>query len=78
MFSKLMQTFESLLGMVVILVMLPCLLGAVVRAVGTFDLLVVLAILSVVGFLRHQNRAPSAGRRRTASERTPLLPKGDD
>lgn len=78
--NKLIETFAWLIGGLIALMFLPCLLGAVVRSVGTFHLLVVLGILSVVAYLRQQGRPPSAGRRRGGSgaERTPLIPKGDD
>jgi hypothetical protein len=80
MFNKLLETFAWLIGGLVVLMMLPCLLGAIVHSVGIFRMLLVLGVLSVIAYLRQQNRAPSAGRRRGGSgaERSPLLPKGDD
>jgi hypothetical protein len=80
MFNKLIEAFAWLIGGLIALMCLPCLLGAIVRSVGIFHLLVVLGILSVVAYLRQQSRPPSAGRRRRGSgaERSPLLPKGDD
>ena len=79
MFEKLMQSFERLVIVLVILVLLPCLLGAIVHAIGTLDLLLILGILSVAAYLRQGRRAPSAGGKRVISgaERSPLMPKGD-
>jgi hypothetical protein len=80
MFDKLMQTFERLIMVLIILTLLPCLVGAVLHAIGTFNLLLILGILSFVAYLRLGNRVPSVGRRRTTggAERSPLLPKGDN
>ena len=79
MLEKLMQTVERLILALIILSLLPCLVGALIHAIGTFNLLLVLGVLSVTAYLRHGSRAPSAARRKTAgAERTPLLPKGDD
>jgi len=80
MLNKLIETFAWLVGGLIALSYVPCLLGAIVHAVGTFRLLVILGILSVVAYLKHESRPPSAGRRRGGSgaERTPQIPKGDD
>jgi hypothetical protein len=80
MLNKMIETFAWLIGGLIALSYLPCLLGAMVHAVGIFHLLVILGILGVVAHLREQTRSPSAGRRRGGSgaERSPLLPKGDD
>ena len=80
MFDKLIETYGKLLGALIALMLLPCLLGAIVQAVGTFHLLLAFGILCVVAFIRHQNKAPVAGRRKAGAgaERTPLIPKGDD
>ncbi len=80
MLDKLVQTFERLVMALIILALLPCLVSAIVRAIGTFDLLLILSILAVVAYLRQGAGAPAAGRRRTVSgaERTPLAPKGDE
>jgi hypothetical protein len=80
MLNKLIETFAWLIGGLIALTYLPCLLGAIVQTVGVFRLLVVLGILSVIAYLRHESRPPSAGRRRGGSgaERTPQIPKGDD
>jgi hypothetical protein len=78
--EKLMQSFERLIIVLIFLPLLPCLLGAIAHAIGTVNLLLMLGVVSVVAYLRHGNRAPSAGRRRTTggAERSPLLPKGDE
>ncbi|HXQ26822.1 MAG TPA: hypothetical protein VN822_10475 [Candidatus Acidoferrales bacterium] len=80
MVNKLIETVAWLIGGLIALSYLPGLMGAIVRSVGIFQLLVVLGILCVVAYLRHESRPPAAGRRRGGSgaERTPLLPKGDD
>ncbi|MGA2116679.1 MAG: hypothetical protein ABSH56_18220 [Bryobacteraceae bacterium] len=79
MFDKLMQTFEKLIITLIVLSLLPCLIGAIIHAIGTVNLLLVLGIVSFVAYLRHESRVPAAGKRRTAgAERSPLLPKGDD
>ena len=80
MLERLMQVFERLVTVLAVLVLLPCVLGAIVRSVGTVHLLLVLGILCIIAYLRQQSRPPSAGRRRGGSgaERSPLLPKGDD
>lgn len=78
--ERLMQTFERLIMVLVVLSFLPCLVGAIIHAIGTANLLLMLGIVSFVAYLRHGSRAPSAGRRRTTGggERSPLMPKGDD
>ena len=80
MFERLVQVFERLLLALVILSFLPCLVGAIIHAIGTMNLLLILGVVSFVAYLRHGNRPPSVGRRRTTggAERSPLLPKGDD
>lgn len=79
MLEKLIQMFERLAVFLVVLLLLPYLLGAIIHAVGTVNLLLILGVVSVVAYLRHGGRTPSLGRRRTSgSERTPLIPKGDD
>jgi hypothetical protein len=80
MLDKLIETYAKLVGVLIALMFLPCLVNAIVQAVGTFRLLLAFGILCVVAYLRHQNRAPIAGRRKAGagSERTPLIPKGDD
>jgi len=79
MLDKLMQTFEKLLITLIVLSLLPCLVGGIIHAIGTVKLLLILGIVSFVAYLRHGNRAPSAGRHKTGgAERSPLLPKGDD
>jgi hypothetical protein len=78
MIDKLMQTFERLVIAVIVLALLPCLAGALVRAIGTFNLVLILAILGAVAYLRRGSKPPSAGGRRGGhgAERTPLLPGG--
>ena len=79
MLDKLMQTFEKLLVTLIVLSLLPCLIGAIIHAIGTLNLLLALGALSFVAYLRHGSRVPAAGKCRTAgAERSPLLPKGDD
>jgi hypothetical protein len=80
MVEKLMQTVGQLIMVLVVLSFLPCLIGAIIHAIGTFNLLLMLGIVSFVAYLRLGSRAPSAGRRRTTGggERSPLLPRGDD
>ncbi len=81
MFEKLVQLFERLVMALMILAILPCLLGAIMRAIGTLNLLLVLAILCVVGYLRHAPRTPIAGdKRRNISDalRRPITPKEDE
>jgi len=80
MFEKLMQSFERLIMALLVLMLLPCLIGSIIHAVGTINLLLILGVVSVIAYLRHGNRMPSAGRRRPSSgaERSPLMPKGDD
>ena len=79
MFDKLMQTVEKLIITLIVLSLLPCLIGAIIHAIGTLNLLLALGVVSFVAYLRHGNRAPSAGKRRTSGgERSPLLPRGDD
>jgi hypothetical protein len=78
--NKLIETCAWLVGGLIALMFLPCLVGTIVHAVGIFRMLLVLGILSVIAYLRRQDRPPTAGRRRGGSgaERTPLIPKGDD
>jgi hypothetical protein len=80
MVDKLIETYAKLIGILIAVMMLPCLLSAIVQAIGTFHLMLGFGILCVVAYLRHQNRAPVAGRRKAGAgaERTPLIPKGDD
>ena len=80
MVDKLMETYAKLIGALIALMLLPCLLSAIMQAIGTFRLMLGFGILCVVAYLRNQNRAPMAGRRKAGSgaERTPLIPKGDD
>jgi hypothetical protein len=75
-----MQMFERLVTVLVVLLFLPYLLGAIVQTVGTGNLLLILGVASVVAYLRRGGGAPPAGRRRTGSgsERTPLMPKGEE
>jgi hypothetical protein len=78
--DKLIETCAKLIGVVIAIKLLPCLLYAIVQAIGTLRLMLAFGILCVVAFLRHQDRAPMAGRRKAGSgaERAPLIPKGDD
>ena len=80
MVEKLMQTVGQLIMVLVVLSFLPCLIGAIIHAIGTFNLLLMLGIVSFVAYLRLGSRVPTAGRRRTTGggERSPLLPRGDD
>ena len=80
MLDKLMRLFEQLLMALIILALLPCLVGAIIRAIGTLDLLLALGILCALAILKRGCRAPSAGGRRMASGalRTPLAPKEDE
>lgn len=80
MLNKLIETVAWLIGGLIAFTFLPCLLGAIVQAVGVFHLMLVLGILSVIAYLRQQSRPPSAGRRRggPGAERSPLIPKGED
>jgi len=80
MLEKLMQTFERLIMVLIIVMLLPCLIGAIIHAVGTVNLLLILGVVSFVAYLRNGSRSSSAGRRRSNSgaERTPLTPKGDE
>jgi hypothetical protein len=80
MLEKLMQLIERLVMVLIMLALLPCLLGAIVRAIGTLDLLLVFGILGVVASLKRGGRPPSAGGRRMTSGalRTPLAPKEDE
>jgi len=79
MFDKLMQIFEKLIITLIVLSFLPCLFGAIIHAIGTLNLLLMLGVVSFVAYLRHGSRVPAAGKRKTAgAERLPLLPKGDD
>jgi hypothetical protein len=79
MFDKLMQTVEKLIVTLIVLTLLPCLIGAIIHAIGTLDLLLILGALSFVAYLRQGHRVPAAGKRGTAgAERSPLLPKGDE
>ena len=79
MFEKLVQLFEHLVMVLIMLALLPCLLGAIIRAIGTLDLLLVLGILCAVAYLRYGHRAPSGDRRGTISGvlRRPITPKED-
>ncbi|MGA2184920.1 MAG: hypothetical protein ABSH47_18020 [Bryobacteraceae bacterium] len=80
MLEKLMQSFERLIMVLVVLALLPCLIGAIIHAIGTVHLVLILGILCIVAYLRNGNRVPAAGRHRTTggAERTPLIPRGDD
>lgn len=78
MLDKLIDTYAKLIGALIAVMLLPCLIGAIVQAVGTFRLLITFGILCIVAYLRHENRAPVAGQRKAGAERTPLIPKGDD
>lgn len=80
MVDKLIETYAKLIGILIAVMMLPCLLAAIVQAIGTFRLVLGFGILCVVAFIRQQNKAPLAGRKKAGAgaERTPLIPKGDD
>jgi len=80
MMNKLIEAFAWVIGGLFALAMLPCLVGATVRAVGIAGLLIVFGILCAVAYLRQQSRPPLAARRKSGSgaERTPLAPRGDD
>jgi hypothetical protein len=77
MFEKLVQVFERLLLALIILTLLPCLLPAIIHAIGTINLLLIFGILCAIAYLRGGSRIPSAGGRRmiSGSERTPRAPK---
>jgi hypothetical protein len=80
MLDKLIQSVERLVVILIVLSLLPCLIGAVIRAVDTFNLLLLFGILVVVAYLKRgggTGRAPRV-RGSAGGERTPLLPHEDD
>ena len=74
-----MQIIERIFVALILVALLPCLIGAFIRSIGPFNLLLVLAILCVAAYLRHGSAPPRAEGRRsgTGAERTPILPRGD-
>lgn len=79
MLDKVMQLFERLLALAIVLALLPCVVGSIIHSIGTVELLLMLAIWSVAAYLRNGSRPPIAGGRRAGkgAERIPLPPKGD-
>jgi hypothetical protein len=80
MLDKLIQSVERLVAILIVLSLLPCLIGAIIRAVGTLNLLLLFGILAVVAYLKRSGGTGRAPRVRGGAgvERTPLLPHEED